>query len=71
MPCLPMGISVRYGRTSALKRLRSMPRYRGASRKRSTRGFMLRAARRCLMHARVHARAIFGRVPSQEPVLEH
>ena len=40
MPCLPMGISVRCGRTSALNLLRSMPKYEGASRKRMMRGFI-------------------------------
>jgi hypothetical protein len=41
MPCLPMGISVRQGRTSILNRFRSIPRYRGASRNRMTRDIWL------------------------------
>jgi len=40
IPCLPMGISVRCGRTSALNLFRSIPTYQGALRNRIMRGVM-------------------------------
>lgn len=38
MPCVPIGMTVTWGRTSRLNRFLSMPRYDGASRRRMRRG---------------------------------